>query len=92
MKFYEVGGKGSAKPIEIEIPRSVVPQASGDYVVEEIRRHHPEVVVPTSTANTVAFAAKEAEKDGFKLKSVQVGINLGFFSLNLEWEKSLPEK
>jgi len=92
MKFYEVSGEGTIKPIEIEIPSSVAPRASGDYVVEEIQRHYPGVVVPTSTATTVAFAAKEAEKDGLKLKSVQVELNIGFFSLNLEWEKQSSKK
>ena len=92
MKFYEVSGEGTVKPIEIEIPSTVVPQASGDYVVEEIQRQYAGLVVPTSTATTIAFAAKEAEKDGLKLKSVQVGFNIVFFSLNLEWEKQSPQK
>ena len=87
MKFYKVGGQDKIEPIEIEIPNSVAPQASGDYVVQEIQRNYPTVVVPTSTATTVAFAAKEAQKDGLKLKVVKVGINVGFFNLNLEWEK-----
>ena len=88
MKFYKVGGEGIAKPIEIKIPNDVVPQASGDYVMQQIQHNYPGIIIPTSTASTIVFAAKEAEKDGLKLKTVKVGLNIGFFNLNLEWEKT----
>ena len=86
MKLYQSDRFGSIKPIEIDIPENVVPIASGLYVIEKLKNLNPDATFPVSTANTIQFAAQEAEKEGLRLKRVKLGLSLNslnLFSLNL---------
>ena len=87
MDFVNVNAGGTANQIIINIPKNITPNASGDYLVQEVHRAHPHLVVPTTTSSTVAFAAAEAKKEGMRLKIVKFNLNLGVVSLSLEWEK-----
>ncbi len=90
MRLYQSDATGNIKPIEIDIPENVVPMASGSYVTSQLQNLNPQAILPITTANTIQFAAQEAEKEGWRLKRVKLGLSLNplnFFSLNLEWEK-----
>ena len=87
MKLYQAGTDGTIKPVEVQIPEKMSSGASGDYIVECLRERYPGVSIPVSTGRTVVFAAEQGAKEGLKLKSVKIGLNIRFFNLSFEWER-----
>ena len=75
----------------IGIPASTAPEASGDYVLQEVSHKYPHVVLAATTGSTISFVAVEGAKEKMKLKNVRLHIGLSP-SVDFEWEKSKDHK
>jgi len=70
----------------VGIPASTTPEASGDYVLQEVSQKYPYVALATTAGITISFVAVEGAKEQMKLKKVSLHIGLSP-SLDFEWEK-----
>ena len=72
--------------IVVGIPAGTAPSASGDYVLHEVQRKYPSIMMSGTTGSTISFVAVQGETEKMKLKNVKLHLGLPP-SLDFEWEK-----
>lgn len=75
---------GDAPIIVVGIPASTAPEASGDYVLQEITEKYPKFVMASTAGPTISFVATEGEKEHMRLKNVKLHLGLSP-SIDFEW-------
>lgn len=73
-----------SKELIIPIPSHISAAASGDYVLQEIKRQEPSAQIMPVVGSTISFFATEAPKEGLCLKRVKLNL---FNVLSFEWEQ-----